>query len=352
MSGIRKAAIAAGSVLLILLAFAALFVGGVLFALRPVSAVETETVRLEIPAGTSVREVARKLKAQGLIRSELLFYAAARFSALTGRKDDFVLKSGSYTLSASQSIAELLEQLGSGQTAYIRTVFPEGLTLRKVAQLLAQDGVCDAATFYAAAHDAALLANYGIPAQSFEGYLFPDTYFFSPAMSGEAVVRMMVDNFFAHVATIAALTEKSDEELFAIVTLASIVEREYRVDREAPLIASVFANRLKADIGLYSCATIEYIITEIQGKPHPDVITYADLQLDSPYNTYKWRGLTPAPISNPGMVALSAAAAPSETDYYYFRLTDAAAGTHTFTKTFSAHAEAGATYHTKQAAVR
>lgn len=109
----------------------------------------------------------------------------------------------------------------------------------------------------------------------------------------------------------------SPSELHEFVTLASVVEREYRVKSEAPLISSVFTNRLKHGIGLYSCATIEYILTEIQGKPHPDRITYDDLKIDSPYNTYKWAGLPAGPISNPGLVAFSAALNPAKTDYYF-----------------------------------
>ncbi len=103
------------------------------------------------------------------------------------------------------------------------------------------------------------------------------------------------------------------------MTLASIVEREYRVEEEAPLIASVFINRLRLGIGLESCATLAYIITEIQHQPHPEYITLEDKGIDSPYNTYKWAGLPPGPIANPGRVALDAAFHPARTDYPVFR---------------------------------
>ena len=348
--GFRYSVITLGCVILtaVIVVFAA-----VIYILQPMTTPEqAREVRLEIPTGTSIREVAHRLKEEGLIRSEWGFYAAARYPAVTGRTNAFVLKSGLYVLQSSLSIADMLSALEAGQQAYIRAVFPEGLTITKIAGILEEDGICASEAFVAAAHNETLLTEYAIPATSFEGYLFPDTYFFIPGMSGESVLRMMVDNFFSHVATIDSLREKSAAELFSVLTLASIVEREYRVSSEAPLIASVFTNRIREGIGLYSCATIEYIITEIQGKPHPDVITYADLQLESPYNTYKWRGLPPAPISNPGMVALKAAANPPASEYYFFRLTDAEAGTHTFTKTFDAHTEAGIAYRTKKAAAR
>ena len=173
---------------------------------------------------------------------------------------------------------------------------------------------------------------------------------FTPQMEGSAVVRRLADTFFKRVQALETDSQLSADQLHQIVTLASIVEREYRVASEAPLIASVFTNRLRNNIGLYSCATIEYIITEIEGLPHPDRITYADLAIDSPYNTYKWAGLPPGPISNPGMTALNAASHPADTSYYYFVLTDPATGSHTFTSTFDAHiaAENSTSYVSKQ----
>ena len=108
----------------------------------------------------------------------------------------------------------------------------------------------------------------------------------------------------------------------------------------APLIASVFRNRLKHNIGLESCATVEYIITEIEGRPHPGFITGQDLKIDSPYNTYKWAGLPPGPISNPGLVALDAAMHAPQTDYYYFLLKDPSKGEHHFSRSLIGHNEA------------
>jgi UPF0755 protein len=124
------------------------------------------------------------------------------------------------------------------------------------------------------------------------------------------------------------------------VILASIVEREYRLASEAPLIASVFRNRLRYNIGLESCATIEYILTEIEGRPHPKFITKSDIEIDSDFNTYKWAGLPPGPISNPGRVALEAAFHTPETDYYYFVLRDPATGEHHFSGDLEEHNEA------------
>ena len=111
----------------------------------------------------------------------------------------------------------------------------------------------------------------------------------------------------------------------------------YRRKEEAPLIASVFYNRLQRNIGLESCATLHYIITEIQKKPHPEYLTLEDKKIDSPYNTYKWAGLPPGPIANPGLVALKAVLDPPETDYWYFVLKNPATGEHYFSADLKEH---------------
>ena len=308
--------------------------------------------RLEIQKGETAKAVAYKLKALALIKSPRLFYAAARFPfihfLLTGKSGAFTLKSGYYKLSDAMSLAEILDILSSGKEEYIRVALPEGLTISKIAARLENAGVCKREDFSAAAKDSALLADYKIPAESFEGYLFPDTYFFTPSTGGKEAVKTMADNFFSHIKEESEFTHMSTETLNETVILASVIEREYRRDEEAPLIASVFANRLKNNIGLYSCATVEYVITEVEGRKHPDVITYSDLELISPYNTYKYVGLPPGAISNPGMTALKAAAKPAKTDYYYFRLTDAKTGKHVFSKDFSAHIKEGDVFTTKK----
>lgn len=300
------------------------------------------TYRLDIPIGRTIKTVATELKQQHIIRSELVFY-------LTARQQNIKIQAGVYTVSSDQSVTEILNLLQTGQREYIPVSIPEGLTVSKIATLLEQKNVVQAEEFKKAAQDVSLLTEYQIPAASFEGYLFPDTYYFDTGMTAEAVVRMMVDIFFTRIETIPALHDMSPEDLFYVVRLASIVEREYRVAEEAPLIASVFTNRLKENIGLYSCATIEYIITEIQGLPHPDVILEQDLKINSPYNTYMWAGLPPGPISNPGLIALQAAADPPETEYYFFRLIDPEKGSHYFSAKFEEHINAGKLY-TKQAA--
>lgn len=305
-------------------------------------------VRVEIPSGASVSKIGEILVDKGLIRSDRAFYIAARFPFLSMRNTVPVLHSGYYSLDSSMSAVQIMDILESGKQDYIKVSVPEGFSLRKIAAILEKNEICSAEDFLEAAHNPALLEKYSIPAETFEGFLFPDTYFFAPGMSADSVIAMMVESFYDKISEIPYFKGKYPSNFYETLVLASIVEREYRVADEAPLIASVFKNRIDAGVGLYSCATIEYIITEIQGRPHPDVITYDDLKIDSPYNTYKWAALPPTPISNPGIVALRAAAEPAKTDYFYFTLTDSSAGKHTFSKSFNAHVKAGTQFKTKK----
>lgn len=303
---------------------------------------------VKIPSGMSVKSIAEMLEEKGLIRSSRLFYMTVRFPKIL-LKDytSIVFKSGVYEISQSMDMVEIIKILADGKQAFIKTSIPEGLTTRKIAKILSDNKVCRYDDFVQATADRAILEKFGIQAATCEGYLFPDTYYFYPEMQAPEVVAMMIENFFTNLKTIAGQSE-SDGIDYTRLILASIVEREYRVDEEAPLIASVFLNRMAIGMGLESCATIEYIITEIQGKPHPDIITYKDLKIDNPYNTYKWSALPPGPISNPGKVALSAALNPAETNYYYFTLTNSERGSHTFSTTLKAHARATAEFRTKR----
>jgi UPF0755 protein len=323
--------------------FLALFAASFFYSLKPITTEQNAYTRqIEIPSGATMKTAAKTLRQNALIRSSLLFY-------LYARQKQAVLKAGTYRVSSAMSTDSIIHLLASGQSAHIVVSFPEGYTIRKIAELLEKNGICPAQDFIAASYNKALLDEYKIPSDSFQGYLFPDTYFFVPGMNAEAVVRMMTDTFIARLGTIKGALQLSASELYKTIILASIVEREYRVASEAPLIASVFVNRLNQHWGLYSCATIEFIITEIQGNPHPDVITTEDTKIDSPYNTYKWAGLPPGPIASPGLVALNAACHPAKTDYYYFRVADSAVGRHHFSTNFTEHIETGRVY-TKQAA--
>lgn len=299
--------------------------------------------RIEIPYGITVAETAKILKANNLIKSEKAFYYSARFPFIlkfffpNREIKPFALKSGSYKISPLMDVIEIQEVLSSAQTEFIIVSIPEGYTIKKIASLLEQNEICTSIDFINTCHDSSIPEAYGIPAETIEGYLFPDTYYFNKGMTARTIAEMMVDNFFEKIKSVENLSDKNPEDLYEVVKLASIVEREYRVAEEAPLIASVFKNRLTHSIGLYSCATVEYILTEIQDKPHPNIIKIEDTRIDNPYNTYLYAGLPPGPISNPGLIALDAATNTPKTSYYFFQVADAEAGKHVFNSTFEEH---------------
>lgn len=315
------------------------------YALSPVSeSKETATAyEFHVPNGMTVMEAATRLEEEGILRSRYFLYAAARYR-IFHREKPFNLKSGAYKLDSSMPLVEIYDLLQTGSPENIKVVIPEGLTITKTAAIIAAAGLCDEAEFIEACRSEELMRTYGFASSTLEGYLFPDTYFFTEGMDVQSILKKFLDNFVEKAGDIPSLDGITPEKLNERVILASIVEREYQVADEAPLIASVFQNRIDDGIGLYSCATIEYILTEIEGKPHPDRITYEDLKIDSPYNTYKWASLPPTPICSPGLVALKAAANPPKTDYYYFVLTNPAEGSHTFSKSFKGHIEAESLY--------
>ena len=301
---------------------------------------DSSTLFLEVRNGESARSVGARLEAAGIIRSQFFWQLLSRI------KNEHI-KTGTYLISLPKSQMEIHSFLVLGEQLLIRVTIPEGVTLKKTANLLEEAGICSAEDFLAAASSQTLLYQYNIPGRTMEGYLFPDTYLFPLAYPAERVVMAMADNFFRRLSELVPqnyLYTLSREELNDHIIMASIVEREYRIADEAALMAGVFYNRLRINMMLQSCATVEYIITEIQGLPHPRVLYNRDLEIRDPYNTYQRTGLPPGPISAPGAVSLLAAFFPTPSNYFYFRLTDANAGRHYFSQTFDEHIQAGALY--------
>jgi UPF0755 protein len=293
---------------------------------------------IEVRKGEGAQSVGLRLERAGLIRNRYFWYLLCRF------KKEY-LKNGTYVLEAPASQMAIHSLLTSGKEILIRVTIPEGVTLKKCAKILDDTGICSAADFLEAANDGEITKKYNISNSSMEGYLFPDTYLFPQEYPASRVINSMTDNFYRKLREIYPDADTiTRKELNEKVILASIIEREYRVSEEAPLMASVFYNRLKIGMALQSCATVEYIITEIQGKPHPAVLYNRDIEIQDPYNTYIKPGLPPGPISAPGAVALHAAFYPAQSDYLYFRLRSGDSGSHYFSKTLDEHIRAGALF--------
>jgi UPF0755 protein len=319
------------------LAAAALAVAFAL-ATRPADGIGTGSL-FTVGKGDSTQDIANALEAKGLVRSALAFRLLAKLEGIGSS-----LKAGTYRVGPDMGAKRILDEFVSGKQALCKVTVPEGFTLTQLAKLLERLGVAKSADLLQAARSPALLAELGIPATSAEGYLFPDTYFFPAGFSAEGVIRSMVQTFRERLASIPESTALGPSELQERLILASIVEREYKAPEEAPLMASVFFNRLKIRMALQSCATVVYVITERLGKAHPEVIYDRDLKIDDPYNTYERRGLPPGPISNPGMTSLRAVFYPAATRYLYFRLVNAEAGTHHFSATLEEHIDSRMLY--------
>lgn len=299
--------------------------------LGPVNPGATSPMTFQVPPGSSSAQVSAELAAAGLVKNATAFRLYLRYRGLDGR-----LQAGEYQLSPSLTAAEVAMRLGSGKVTQITFTVPEGLTVVQVADLLSSKGVVNRDRFLAAARDPSLVQEFlptsGAPLKEpLEGYLFPDTYSIPKGYTEKQIVAMMVGQFrkvmtpeWQQQAKASGLT------VHQVVTLASIIEREAEVPQDRPLISSVFHNRLKIGMALDSCATVNYALGKSQL-----ILTYKDLEVKSPYNTYKNAGLPPGPIAAPGAASLQAALYPADSQYLYF--VAKGDGSHAFARTLSEH---------------
>jgi UPF0755 protein len=332
--------------LLLLFIFFLMFVlaGGLTITLavlnRPTGAVPAEGALFEVRRGEPSELVYLRLEHDGWVRSSLLL---RMLSKVLGTET--ALKMGVYRIGADDSALDIHNAFVAGKQEMKRVTVREGWTMGQVAREYEAAGLVAAKDFLAAARSPATARKYGISGRSVEGFLFPETYYFTYGVSAEDVIAKMVGTFYDKLARIQPAYKDLDPvELQRKVTMASIVEREYRREDEAPVIASVFYNRLAIRQKLESCATIAYVLTEQLGRSHPERLTWADLAVESPYNTYVQYGLPPGPIGNPGATALIAAFKPMKTDYRYFVLKDPVTGRHEFSETFKKHLSAKELY--------
>jgi UPF0755 protein len=293
-----------------------------------------DSVRVTIPEGVHGRDVAKILADKGLVEHELLFRLALRLD-----KPGKPIKQGWYALPQGLSPMELLHilQEGSNRTpepdevpAELKVTVPEGLTIAQASKLVANPDA-----FVQAASDAALIARLGIQAATLEGFLMPNTYYFEHKPSEHEVVERMVAEFEKQYAALTAKTPPpANRDKLALVTVASLVEEEARVPEERPKVAAVIYNRLKKNMPLQMDSTLQFA----SGK-YGQRLLKSDLEVDSPYNTYKHPGLPPGPISSPGLDSLRAALQPADVDFLYF-VSNADGKTHTFSSNESEHLKA------------
>lgn len=284
---------------------------------------------VEIAPGSTAPEIGRRLVEAGVVRDELTFRVELWRSGLAR-----TLKAGEYRFDSPMTAMAVTAKLARGDVYLLRTTFPEGLTVREMAAIFQGAGFGSAQSFIDAARDRTLISALDPEATDLEGYLFPETYSLPRRTPASRLIRLMVDRFEA-VFTPELRQEAAARGLTVrqAVTLASLVERETAHPSERPLVAAVYLNRLTRGMALQCDPTVIYAL-EREGR-YSGNLTRADLAFDSPYNTYRYRGLPPGPIAAPGRASLEASVRASEVDYLYFVSRND--GTHAFARTLAEH---------------
>jgi len=278
-----------------------------------------------IKKGQGIKEISLNLKKENLIRDRLAFFV---YVFLKG--DSKKLQAGQYLLSSNQTVPEIVHKFVSGDVAKEKITIIEGWNLRDIGFYLESKGICQAEELYDQAEEI-----YGL--KNLEGYLFPDTYEIKKGQSLEEIINKMLDNFNKKIEPWRDEISNRGLTLHEVITMASLLEKEVKSFEDKKIVSGILWKRLKNGIPLQVDATITYITKKKTTK-----IPKKDLEIDSPYNTYKYKGLPPGPICNPGMESIIAAIRPTETDYWYYLSTPE--GKILYSKTLSEHNKKKAKY--------
>lgn len=295
-----------------------------------VASQDKNPVDIVIPEKSGASQVAVLLKHNGLIRSELVFrFYCSKNNLAT------VLKPGHYRFSRSQTLPEIAQLIAQGKIVSTSVTIPEGYTVEQIGRLLVEKNLVTTADWQAALKEEYdfnfLPAAGGRRQQRLEGFLFPDTYNIELNTPARQIVSMMLERFQkAWETEMAALAKEQKKSPLEVVTIASIIEREAMVAEERETISGVIKNRLDKKMALQMCSTVLYVL-----KQDKQTLSIADTKMDSYYNTYKYTGLPPGPIANPGIASLQAALHPQKHNYLYF--VAKGDGTHQFSTTNAEH---------------
>lgn len=305
--------------------------------LQPVAG-EAVIKEVQIPSGSSVKQIGRILHENGLIRNPDLFAYYVKYKGTGSR-----LQAGDYQFQTGQTIDQMLQAMEEGKTVVnaMRFTIPEGWNVEQIADHLAEKGLVDKAKFLQEVNQgsfpefpfvAAIPQKEGRK-HRLEGYLFPETYEIKKEADEHEIISRMLAQFQKEWKP--EWTQKLTKRKMTIdeaVTLASIIEREVVVDKERPIVAGVYYNRMREGWLLQADATVQFVL----GKQR-DRITYDDLKVESPYNTYLHPGLPPGPIANPGRASLAAAVSPESHDYFFYVTKKDGTSEHYFSKTLAEH---------------
>ncbi|KPK99733.1 MAG: hypothetical protein AMJ91_06595 [candidate division Zixibacteria bacterium SM23_73_3] len=285
-----------------------------------------DTVSVVIEQGDSMTRIVQRLNEADLIKDGTGLLV---LSKLLGK--DRYIQAGRYDFMRGTTLYSVWDKLIRGDVALNEVTIPEGLTIKQVAGILKREMQIDSSKFMRVAMDGKFAKSMGISASNLEGYLFPDTYKFSWGTPIEKVVRILVEQFKKTFTD--SLTRRAEEISFSlaeVVILASMIEAEARDGEERDLISAVYHNRLKRGMLLQCDPTVIYALPELDRQ-----LLLKDLEIDSPYNTYKYPGLPPGPICNPGRASILAALYPADANYLYFVATGD--GSHIFSTTLRQH---------------
>ena len=326
----RKKIIAAITVSIIILIFIATFV---VIQIGPYNRNNRDDIVIDIPTGSTLNQVTDILKENNLIKNKTLFKLYVRISNNTSK-----LKSGKYLFNQTYSNNEIIQDLCEGKIYNdgIKITIPEGSTSFEIVDILVKNKLGDEDVYEELINNPnefkdkfEFLNDEKIV--SLEGFLYPSTYYFNKDQSEKDILNHMLEIFNSKYSDKLKERQKElNKSLYEVINLAAIVEKEAVLDEDRPIIASVFYNRIKIGMPLQSDATIQYIFEERKKS-----ITYEDLKIDSPYNTYKVNGLPPTPIANPGIKSIEAVLYPANTEYLYFVAT--IDGGNNYSKTYEEH---------------
>ena len=319
--------IAALTVLIVAFAFANSWYAS---QMEPADAGDTKELLVKVKPGVTSGEIADILADKRLIKNRTVFLFAAKSAGL-----DKALQAGEYFLSRSMSVKQIIEVMAKGVTADIQVTIPEGYTVEQIAALLEEKGLARKERFLTLARTYAPFdraeSRPGVKYRA-EGFLFPDTYRINRDASEEEILKMFSQEFAKKFGPeLQAQAKASGMSTYDVIVLASLIEREVQLAKERPMVARVFLNRIKIDMPLQSCATIQYILGYAKEE-----LTIADTQIPSPYNTYLHAGMPPGPVANPGLPSIKAALNPGEGDWLYF-VVDGKTGGHRFSRTLAEH---------------
>ena len=284
---------------------------------------------VDIAAGAGSRTIGDRLVQAGVVR-HALWFRVGLYVAGKGRR----LQAGEYRFDRAMTPMEVIDKLARGDVHVISITFPEGLTMAEMGKVFETRGLGPAPAFVTAARDPSQIKALDPAARDLEGYLFPETYLLPRRTDASRLVNLMTDRF-EHVFTpeLGQAAEASGLTVRQAVTLASLVEKETSRQEERSLVAAVYANRLRIGMALQCDPTVIYALDRA-GK-YTGNLRREDLAFDSPYNTYRYRGLPPGPIAAPGRASLEAAISPAKVDFLYFVSRND--GSHEFARTLEEH---------------